>query len=313
MIDTQNSNEKHQRYFRIAGITIGIESDLDFNEFEFGHELKAFRVSGPGDDNVLIRHVFDVPDLKGKDFGHVIYNKVPWLISQKNGTWYYRAISQSEPDKTLQYGSFTNDHSQATIYTSPSVASSLTSNGWHSLSLFPTDQIWLTPLLAQRRAILLHSSAILLNGMALLFIGHSTAGKSTIVTMLKEASQNGRIAQTTEILCDDRNVVRKWDDGWRVHGTWSHGSVSEVSPSSGLLKAVLFLRQEKENRLVPLKDPMDIYGKLLSTTIKALTTREWWQKEMDLLAELIREIPFYTVNFDLSGDIVDSLAKLVTE
>jgi hypothetical protein len=31
-----------------------------------------------------------------------------------------------------------------------------------------------------------------------------------------------------EILCDDRNIVRRMDDGWRVYGTWSHGDVNEA-------------------------------------------------------------------------------------
>ena len=44
------------------------------------------------------------------------------------------------------------------------------------------------------------------------------------------------------ILCDDRNIVRRWKNGWRVHGTWSHGDVAEVSPASAPLRAIMFLR-----------------------------------------------------------------------
>ena len=83
-------------------------------------------------------------------------------------------------------------------------------------------------------------AAVILNGQGLIFVGHSEAGKSTTAAMLKnvgvgaglvpalEGDHKGSPLQV-EILCDDRNIVRRWEEGWRVHGTWSHGDVPEVS------------------------------------------------------------------------------------
>jgi len=138
--------------------------------------------------------------------------------------------------------------------------------GFHSLSLFPTDQIWLGPLLADRDAVLLHSAAVILNGQGLLFVGPSDAGKSTIVTLLKDAADRakGLSSLRAEVLCDDSNTVRKWprpvsatNDGerggeWRVHGTWSHGDVADVSSASAPLRAILFLEQSPRNEIVRL-------------------------------------------------------------
>ena len=65
----------------------------------------------------------------------------------------------------------------------------------------------------------------------MLFVGHSEAGKSTIVKMLKGQAK---------ILCDDRIIVRKWPEGFRIHGTWGHGEVPDVSPDSAPLERDLF-------------------------------------------------------------------------
>jgi hypothetical protein len=284
---------------------VRVESDLDFDAVKFKKEFAPFAVAGPGDDNVTLRHYFELPDLKGKDLGEQLYRKPPWAISHKNGTWFYRGISPDGSDAELhRVAVFDAGHTHATIYSLPRDAERIRADGWASLSLFPTDQIWLAPLLADRNAVLLHSAAVILNGQGLLFVGHSDAGKSTTVTMLRGHA---------EILCDDRNIVRRWDDGWRVHGTWSHGDVSDVSPASAPLRVILFLHQDTRNEITPLTDRKEIWKRLLATLIKPMVTAEWWQKELDVLERLVKEVPCYTMDFDKSGAIVGELLSLISK
>ncbi len=297
---------KHRKYFRIAGITVRVESDLDLDATKFKEELAAFQVEGPGDDNVTLRHHFELPDLKGKDTGEELYRKAPWAISRKNGTWFYKGISPTAGDPDLhRVAVFTADHAHATIYSPPRDGKRILKDGWHSLSLFPTDQIWLGPLLADRSAVLMHSGAAVVNGQGLVFIGHSSAGKSTTMELLKASSE----VEAT-ILCDDRNVLRKWPDGWRVHGTWSHGTTADVSPAEAPLRAILFLKQDTRNELVPLTDRKEIWKRLLATLIKPMVTAEWWQKELDVLEKIVAEASFYTMHFDRTGAIVPELGRL---
>ncbi|HHT9135926.1 MAG TPA: radical SAM protein [Candidatus Wunengus sp. YC60] len=305
--------DKHRRYFNIAGITVRVESDLDFSKAGFKKEISSFAVDGPGDDNISLRHYFELPEMKGKDLGKELYRKSPWAVSRKNGTWYYRGISPDGTDKELhRVAVFNAAHTRGTIYSLPQDESMVKKDGWHSLSLFPTDQIWLAPLLADRKAVLLHSAAAVLNGQGLLFVGHSEAGKSTTVTLLKNAAveANGHSSIKIEILCDDRNIVRRWDEGFRVHGTWSHGDVSDVSGASAPLRAILFLEQSLQNDILPLTDRKDIWKRLLATLIKPMVTAEWWQKVMDVLEQIVNEAPCYTMRFDRSGVIVPELEKL---
>jgi hypothetical protein len=301
-----NSHNKHRRYFQIAGITVCVQSDLDFDKVVFKDELMRFAVEGPGEDNVTLRHCFGLPDLKRTDLGKELYRKVPWAISRKGDRWYYLGIKSEAREAELQWVAIFNaDHTDAVIYSEKRLEDivRISSRSWHSLSLLPTDQVWLAPLLADRNAVLLHSAGVILNGQGLLFIGHSEAGKSTTVTMLKDQA---------EILCDDRNVARHWSGGWRAHGTWSHGDVADVSAASAPLRAILFLKQDMLNEIVPLTDRKAVWKKMLATLVKSVVTAEWWHKEINILEQLIGDVPCYTMHFDKSGRIVPELEKLVS-
>jgi MoaA/NifB/PqqE/SkfB family radical SAM enzyme len=308
-----NWRDQHYRYFQIAGITVRVESDLDFDTIKFTDGFAPFVVEGPGDDTVTLRHHFELPDLTGKDLGEELYRKAPWAISrQKNGAWIYRDISLDGANRgeLHRVATFSADHTRGTIYSPPRTLELIRQNGWYSLSLFPTDQIWLAPLLADRNAVLMHSAAAILNGQGLVFVGHSEAGKSTTMELLKAANIGA------EILCDDRNVIRKWGSdsqgpgGWRVHGTWSHGTTADVSGASAPLRAILFLHQAPRNEITPLTNRKDIWRRLLATLIRPMVTAEWWQKEMDVLAQIVNEVTCYSMQFDKSGAIVDKLVEL---
>jgi hypothetical protein len=318
--------KKHRRYFKIAGITVCVECEMDFATIKFRQEFAPFAVDGPGDDNVTIRHYFEMPDMKGNDLGKELYHKVPWAISRKNDTWYYQGISPSPDDPELhRLAVFNADYTRATIYSPHGTGECISSDGWYSLSLFPTDQIWLAPLLADRNAVLMHSAAAIVNGHGLLFVGHSEAGKSTTMTLLKNAGErtntgfdpaeggNPGHSLQTEILCDDRNIVRRWNDRWYVHGTWSHGDVPDVASSSAPLRAILFLQQDTINEIAPLTDRREIWKRLLATLIRPMVTTTWWQKELDVLEKIVEEIPCYTMRFDKSGGIVQELLHLVQD
>lgn len=297
-------HDTHRRYFRIAGITVCITSELDFNEVNFPDALLRFAVKGPGEDNVIFHHHFGLPDPAGANVGKTVYRKVPWSISRKGDRWYYLGIRSQESNENLQWVCIFNaGHTEAVIYSEKRFERIVRrgGSGWHSLSLLPTDQVWLAPLLADRNAVLLHSAGAILDGRGLLFVGHSEAGKSTIAGMLK-----GR----AEILCDDRNVARLWSGGWRAHGTWSHGDVADVSAASAPLRAILFLKQDRHNELVPLDDRKRVWKELLATLVKPLATAAWWRKEIDVLERLIGDVPCFVMHFDRSGGIVFELEKL---
>jgi hypothetical protein len=110
-----------------------------------------------------------------------------------------------------------------------------------------------------------------------------------------------------EILCDDRNIVRRGDDGWRVFGTWSHGDVPEVSGKDAPLRAICFIEKADENTLTPLTDRKEILRRLLACVIRPFVTADWWNKTLDLMERMSGETPCHVMRLDRSGEIVGKL------
>lgn len=305
----QTWEQNHRRYFSIAGITIRVDSDLPIDEKTFDEKFKSFAVDGSGEDMVTIRHYFEIPDLKEEDFGNEIYRRVPWAISQKKGMYVYRGISSEVEDKSVdRLATCGIDHKNMVIYHHPQYQANWLKGGLHSLTMFSTDQILIARLLADRQGFYLHSAGAIVNGAGMLFVGHSQAGKSTTTNFLIEAGSTGRL--DVEILCDDRNIVRRLPEGWKVYGTWSHGDVPLVSSTSAPLKAICFIEKAEHNRIEGMEESVEITRRLLACLIRPFVTAEWWEKTLDIVSMLVKEVPCYRMQFDQSGAIVDEIARI---
>jgi len=297
-----NWGSNHRRYYKIADITIQVESDLPITDTTFHPKFKLFESGGPGKDTISIRHHFSLPDLNGRDLGEEVYRKPPWAIYRKGRSLIYLGISPDAEDKEIhKVAVFNNDHARAIIYNDKVREEAFLKGDLHSLTLFPTDQILLAQVLADRGGCFLHASGMVLEDKGFLFVGHSDAGKSTMVTMLKDKAK---------ILCDDRMIVRQGPDGHTIHGTWSHGDVPEVSADAAPLKALLFLQQAQENRLIPIQNGKEVVGKFLACLIKPFVTAGWWEKMLTLTEHIARDVPCYNLHFDKSGRVVKLLDEL---
>jgi len=296
----------HTRYYEVADITVQVESDLPFSDTTFDNKFESFRADGPGADTIVIRHHFGLPDLDGAERGEELYRQPPWAIYRRGQSWVYVGIAPDADDPTLhRVAEFNADHTRGELYNAEDSEKWWRDGGLGSLTMFPSDQILLARLLADRQGCFLHSGGLTIDGQGLLFVGHSDAGKSTTMELIRR-----ELGERVEILCDDRNIVRRWPGGFRVHGTWSHGDVPDVSSASAPLRAIFFLEQSTENEIARLDDRKLIWRRLLATLIRPMVTADWWQKEIDVLEGIVDDVPCYTMRFDKSGAIVSELEGL---
>jgi hypothetical protein len=301
----------NRRYYRIADITIQVDSDLPILDTTFSSAINQFQIDEPGTDIVTIHHHFSLPDLSEVDLGKEVYHNPPWSIYKQTNKWSYLGISPYVDDKSLDLVAyFYRDYTNGIIH---NVNDNNYSRGnSNSLTFFPSDQVLISQLLADRNGFFLHSAGAILNGKGFLFVGHSEAGKSTTTQLLMNADQRSynQSRFEVEILCDDRNIVRRLDEGWRVYGSWSHGDIPDVSPSSSPLNAICFIEKSTHNEIVLITDKKEIRHRLISHVIKAFVTTEWWNSTLTMIEMISNEVPCYIMNFDKSGAIIPDIAIL---
>jgi len=248
----------------------------------------------------LIHHHFSLPPTNKQERGRLVYSKPPWDIYEIEKNWMYMCYSRFLGKKRYHIVAFMDQgHTKAGIFHAKDAV--FRKGGFQALTLMPTDQILLARVLADREGCFLHSSGVILDGKGMLFAGHSEAGKTTMVKMLQDKS---------EILCDDRMILRNWEDGFRIHGTWSHGDIPEVSAASAPLRGIFFLNKSLDNRINPIDERGTIVRKLLSCMIRPMVCADWWEKTLSLVEKITCSVPCYDLYFDKSGRIVDLLMKI---
>ena len=288
-----------QRFYEIAGITVKVESDIPMTDDTFAPKFRSFQADRPGPDVLTLRHHFGLPNQHGHPPGREVYNQPPWIIYRHPSTLTYALVPlNGDAPLPIQYATLNDDYTETDIYCGPQREQIFRLGNLHSLTGLPTDQIFLVPAMAERQGCFMHAAGAILNGKGLVFAGQSGAGKSTTVKMLRSRS---------EILCDDRVILRRGQDGFRVYGTWDHGEIPLVSPSNAPLRAIFFLQQSGENKIVPLVDPQVILGKLLARLVKPTAIKNWWDKTLPLVEVMVRQVPCYDLEFDLSGQVVPLL------
>ncbi len=249
---------------------------------------------------ITIRHHSSLCSPVIDESWRLVYKKIPWTIYQKETSWVYLVIQEEEKELDLwTIGVFDGTHTKGTIYHRDNTQ--LLRGNNHSLTLYPTDQILLARVLADRQACYFHAAGMILHGQGILFVGHSGAGKSTTVSMLKGEG---------EILCDDRIIVRRWPDGVKIHGTWSHGDIPDVSNSSAPLRAIFFLEKSQENAIEPI-DKHAVIRMLPLYVVKPLVTADWWENILDLIHLISQEIPVYRLKLDTSGKVRELLDEFL--
>ena len=139
--------------------------------------------------------------------------------------------------------------------------------------------------LIKRRGMMLHSSAVVKDGMAYLFSGNSGVGKSTHTRYWLQ------LFPGAYVLNDDKPALRRTENGFYAYGTpWS--GKHDISRNEGVpLGAITFIERAAWNHIEPIS-PLEGAIKLLPQTVRRISG-ERMNELLDTVDTLLREAPLY--------------------
>lgn len=141
--------------------------------------------------------------------------------------------------------------------------------------------------LPKHNALIIHSSAVMMDGYAYLFSAPCGTGKSTHTSLWQEAFG----ADRAQILNDDKPALRFEDGRWYAYGTPWSGKTSLNINQRVPVGGICILSRGETNEIVP-------YGGIRATTeLLEQTTRygkeEYCGKLLELMDSLITNVPVW--------------------
>jgi hypothetical protein len=163
----------------------------------------------------------------------------------------------------------------------------------------PTMELLMVNYLAQGYGLILHSCGVVWEGKGLLFVGESGAGKSTIARLWAQE-------RAVEVLSDDRTIVRKKENGFRMHGTPWHGEGKFGSPGSAEVDKIFFLCHGEENAVRKMRT-MGTVSRLLACSFPPYWDPTGMAFTLGFISELAAQVPCRELRFKADRGVVDLL------
>ena len=233
-------------------------------------------------------------DLLGKKTGRVIYRDNLTVFQTSGGEcrfinflgmdWHYAVSSQ---EGVNQYH----------VWCVPEVA-----------EMLDQDTVYLAAFSLEKQAIkdhsmILHSAYMCYEDTAVLFSAPSETGKSTQAGLWEKY-------RGTWTVNGDRSLLIREEDGWYANGWPVCGSSEICNNKSYPVRAIVMLSQAKENRISRLKGLEALRKVMEQITINAWNS-EFQIQAMDELEILLKEVPVYHLECDISEDAVRCLEDVL--
>lgn len=167
-----------------------------------------------------------------------------------------------------------------------------------TLRMLPMREIFL-----HFKTLFLHAAQVSYQGRGILFTAPSGTGKTTQARLWKRH-------RGVKILCNDRTLVRRAEGLWRTYGYPLDGSEPVCSEESSPLAAIVLLEQGLTNEVRKLS-PVKALPRLMPQVVLDTWSGEAHTRAMELLIEVMREIPVYLLSCTPDEGAVTALeAKL---
>ena len=163
----------------------------------------------------------------------------------------------------------------------------------------------LEKVMIREKALILHCAYMCRNGKAVLFSAPSETGKSTQAGLWEKY-------RGTRQINGDRALLTQGENGWYAHG-WPICGSSEICHNEAYpIEAIVMLYQAKENTITRLGMGTAM-KKVMSQIMINMWNGEFQIAAMDLIQELVMEVPVYELGCDISENAVICLEQMLEE
>jgi len=281
----------------LGGLTISLIPDQTLGEFDLVKRTIDFRtLEAP---EILLKvHCGWFPDLNG---GEVFFDTAhTWQMLRVEGSY---VIKVCTPDLApYQVGVFSPDFRSGDIY----IASNEETPRRYIFPLsYPMGELFLMNLLGTGYGILFHATGVIDQGKGYLFTGHGGAGKTTIARLWDGLTG-------VQVVNDDKVIVRKEAEEFRLYGTPWHGDGGMALPDSAPLSMVFILKQATKNYSKALH-PVEVAGSLLARAFVPLWDDDKITYSLAFLDTLSQGIPCLELGFRPETSIVNFVRDLAQE
>jgi hypothetical protein len=282
------NNFQHSVDIVIADFSIHLYSDSNI-ELEAGYEPFISKQPAQTSD-INIHCITGLPALPFKTEDLVFEakndNQKFYSIYRLDDQLGFVIYNQQTKDDIQQIAVLDKTFTHWTIY------SELTPDNCIPALKYPMGPIVMLYMTLNAEAVLMHASCAFDGKNARLFSGFSGAGKSTMSKIWSDAG--------SQIINDDRLVIRKRADGFFVYNTPMY---YKDIPKSAPLSSVYLISHSPENKLKKLQGAQAI-SKVMAFCIQNNYDKEFIQSRLQFFSQLCSQIPVSELGFVPNESVV---------
>jgi len=155
---------------------------------------------------------------------------------------------------------------------------------------YPLNKMLFASFLSLHQGIALHAAGVVVDGRALLFMGNSGVGKSTMARLWSAE-------RDVTVLADDLIILRYEEGRFIAYGTPWRGEPGLTSPASAPLARIYLIYHSKTNQLAALPAGARLAARLFNQSYPPYWLQEGLAAHIDLIERLALTIPCFELGF----------------
>lgn len=255
-----------KRIFKIADIKLNIVTSFDLNG---GQDINLFEIYNNEDNKEQFKFNIEVNKLKDNEEKYIVFKNEVKKVYYKNNKyyWYYKIPTSKMWEICCEEE---NKFSNVTI--NPIYIK------YYENIEYLISRLNIQGILLSKEVMILHSSFIIHNNESILFTAPSGTGKSTQASLWEKY-------KGAEIINGDRSAIGTRNGEYFAYGLPFCGSSNICKNKEAPLKAIVVLKQAKENSVRRLSK-IEAFKILLGQ----VAINRWNKKDMELAMTLIEEL-----------------------